>query len=306
LTVGSKNAARAMAAAAILGVLTFLLLVQYAPDTVAFSPNNYGWDGLQGVASTYSLNFTTTFSSLPPRGVLVIIQPSSNYTRGDATQIRTFLTGGGTVLVADKSGVANSLLRALGSTISIQSQLSISDQTYNWKAKAVPTALVLPNAKLEFTFLSAVKGIALSQPSPLKLAAAGASDVAITSQFSSASPSTGSGTTSRGPFVVMAAQKFGNGTLLVVGDSQFLLNSEWTIANNQVLIGNLFTNTNVFVDASHWGLSSIAQLKAELAPPSHALSSYPARYILTALMVAVTLALVPSTERKESLETRSR
>ena len=289
MNVGRANAARALFGAALLGLLAFVLLIQYAPDSVAFSPNNYGWNGLQGVASAYGLNYTTGLSSLPPRGVLVISQPSINYSATDATAVKSFLAGGGTVLVADKSGVANSLLSKIGAGISIESQYSISDRTYNWKSSSVPTALVLPGVKPQFAFLGNVTGIALNKPAPL-LVSTKATPLAVTSQFS---VSTASGTP-KGPFTVMAAEKFGKGTLLVVGDSQFLLNSEWTLANNRILIGNVFSGAGVYVDSSHWGGSSIAQLKSGLGQFYSLISSSPLRYVVTLFLVGLALALVPS------------
>ncbi len=295
MNVKGGDAARGLAAAAILGLVAFVLLVQYAPDSVAFSPNNYGWNGLQGVASTYRVNFTTSLATVPPGSVVVVSQPSINFSASDATAVKSFLLGGGTVLVADTSGVANELLARLGSGIALQSQYDVVDRTYNWKSSSVPTALVLPSAKSQFRFLANVTGIALNKPSPL-IVTGQAAALAVTSEFSTYS--TPDGRVVRGPFVVMAAQKFGSGTLIVIGDSQFLLNSEWTVADNRVLIGNLFANTTVFVDASHWGASSIAQLKAEFGQAYSLVSAVPMRYVAVLFVLGVALALVPSGERK--------
>ena len=294
MNVGRGNTVRTLAAGVLLGVAAFLLLIQYAPDSVAFSPNNYGWNGLQQVASTYGVNFTTSFSSLPSSAVLVIGQPSINFTDTDAAAVRSFLSGGGTVLVADKSGVANSLLLRLGSTITIQNGRTISDGTYNWKSKSVPTALVLPNAKSQFPFLRNASGIALNQPSPLLISGPQGVALAVTSEFSVTSPVAGGVSGARGPYVVMAAQKFGPGTLIVVGDSQFLLNSEWNIADNRALIGGLFMHKEVYVDASHWGVTSIAQTKSVLGEFYSFVSAYPMRYIATLFVVGLALAFVPS------------
>lgn len=288
MNVKRSNAMRAVAASAVIAALAFVLLVQYAPDSVAFSPNNYGWNGLQGVASAYGVGFVTTVAALPAGSVLVIAQPSMNFSRDYALAVRSFLSGGGTVLVADKSGVADSLLSQIGSAISVQSKYSVVDSTYNWRSKSVPTALVLSSAKSRFPFLANVTGIALNRPAPLAVSPGG-EELAVTSQFSAA-PGDGSG---QGPFAVMAAQKVGRGTLLVVGDSQFLLNSEWTIADNGVLIGNLFANAHVYFDASHWGVSSIAQLKSEFGEFYGFVSGVPMRYVATLFVVGAALALAP-------------
>jgi len=298
VNVGSRNSARGILAAIILAVIAFVILVQYAPDSVAFSPNNYGWNGLQGVSSACSVNLTTSLSSLPTKSVLAILQPSVNFSSADANSVKSFIQGGGTVLVADKSGVADSLLNGIGAAIMIQSQYSISDPVYNWKGRTVPTALVLPSSHA--TYLANVSGIALNQPSPLALSGSEASELAITSQFSETQVGI------KGPFVVMASEQMGAGTLIVVGDSQFLLNSEWTIANNKVLIGNLFANKSVSIDTSHWMnsplTSSTAQVKAELRQIDATFSAVPLRYVFTLLMVGLVLILVPQEENKTERE----
>jgi len=299
LRVKDRNAVRGVAGALLLGALAFVLLVQYAPDSVAFSPNNYGWNGLQDVASEYNVNFTTSLSGLPTKAVLAILQPSVNYSSGDADLVRGFLLAGGKVLVADKSGVANSLLRGIGSNITIEEQVSIGDPVYNWKAESVPTALVLPGMASTDPFVANVSGLALNQPSPLLFSGSGPVQLAVTSQFSETQAG------SRGPFAVMASEKVGAGTLVVVGDSQFLLNSEWTVADNSVLIGNLFGNGGVFIDASHWSASpltsSTAQVKAGLRQAYASISSSPLRYVFATALVGLALALVPDglTRRRE-------
>jgi hypothetical protein len=298
MRVKTGNAIRGLIAAFLLAVIAFILLVQYAPDSAAFSPNNYGWNGLQGVASTYNVNFTTSLSGLPAKGILAILQPSVNYSSADADSVRSFLLAGGTVLVADKSGVANSLLQGIGSSITIEQQLSISDSVYNWKAKSVPTALVLPGTAARDPFAANASALALNQPSPLALSGSGATQVAVTSQFSETQ------TGSKGPFVVMASERMGAGTLIVVGDSQFLLNSEWMVANNRVLIGNLFANGNVFIDASHWTAnplaSSTAQVKAELRQFYAATSTSLLRYAFALIIVGVALVLVPQQAKERA------
>jgi len=291
MKVRDFDSARGIVAAALLAVLVFVLLVQYAPDSVAFSPNNYGWNGLQGVASAYNVNFTTSLSGLPTNGVLAILQPSVNFSSADSNSVRSFLEGGGTVLVADKSGFANSLLRGIGSGITIGNQFSISDAVYNWKAQSVPTALILPGIAAVAPYAANATGLALNQPSPLTLSNPGAMQVAVTSQFSETQ------TGAKGPFVVVASEKIGQGTLIVIGDSQFLLNSEWTIADNKVIIGNLFANRSVFIDASHWFssplTSSTAQVKAQLRELYTSVSGFPVRYLIVLVMVGAALALVP-------------
>ena len=296
---GRGNAARGVAAAGALAFLLFVVLVAYAPDSVALSPSNYGWNGLHDVATKYDLAFTTSLASISPSAVLVVMEPSANYSARDAQNVREFLAGGGTLLVADKSGVANSLLEGLGVPISIQGGYAVDDPIYNWKATTVPTALVPPSSVVHFPRAANVTGLALNQPSPLKVSP-GAFVIGSTSQLSYEVEAGTSAKVASGPFAVAAAAKVGAGTVFVVGDPQLLFNSEWTSADNEVLIGNLFGGVKVLVDASHWSAgplsSSTAQLKAELGEAYAAVSAPPAAYAMTVMIVAAAMALVPAKE----------
>ena len=302
MNVGRLNAARSTVVAVVFGVLLFVILVNYAPDSVSFSPNNYGWDGIRGVYLTYRINFTNSISSVPINSTFVVLQPNTVFSPADIEVVRTHLTRGGVVLVADNSGVANSLLRGLGSGIVIQSDLSVNDPTYNWRAQSLPTAFVLSGAPAQFRFAANVSAIALDKPSPLLLKSSADVSIASTSPFSFDEASSGTGKVAHGPFVVIAAEKVGTGTLVVIGDPQLLLNAEWTISDNPVLIRNLFSGTKVFIDASHWTAgpltSSTAQVKAGFGELFDAISGVPAKYVVTVLFIGFGLAMVPSAERR--------
>jgi hypothetical protein len=301
LSIRTANVARALAAAVIFGLAIFGILVVYAPDSVALSPNNYGWNGIHEVSSAYAVNFTTSLSSVPPGSVLVIMQPSANFSAQDIAAVRAHLEKGGTVLVADKSGFANSLLQGLGSGVTVESQDSIQDPIYNWKASTLPTALIQRGVAQGFPFAKNVSGIALNLPSPLLLQGRNSTAIAATSQLSYVADATSKTQIVKGPFTVAAAERVGKGTLVVVSDSQFLLNSEWRIADNAAFIGNIFANSSVYIDASHWSssplTSSTAQLKAEFGQAYAVISAIPMRYLVTLSFVVVALLLMPGRER---------
>ncbi len=302
---------RSAAGSAVVAIMLFVLLVSFAPDATWFSPNNYGWNGIQGVASIYPLQFTSGVPSIPTgkNAVLIIMQPVNRFSQPEAQDVRNFVTRGGTVIVADGSGVSNSLLREMNLGVTIQDQYAVHDPAYNWRAQALPIALVVPSSASQFRFLADVKGIALVRPSPLEIqSGSGARRLAITSPLSLELARNSSAlelpmigpspnVIAKGPFVVAAAQRIGNGTIIVVGDSQFFTNSVWTTANDGTLIANLLSGATVYLDTSHWQASpvssSIARLKAEFGALYVQLSQFPLRYLLTLAFVAVAVAIVP-------------
>ena len=301
-----------------LASLLFVTLVVYAPDATAFSPNNYGWNGLHSVASQYDLHFVDSLAGLDATqgAVLVVMQPVSPFTSSDARNVDSFLNQGGTVVVADSNGGSNTLLQGLGLGIAVQGQYAALDSVYNWKDKTLPTALVYPSAQKQFNLLSGVGAVAMNEPSPLVIQPnSGAQGVAVSSPLSvdvnrsSLSASAlllGSPeTVASGPFTVAAIQRVGSGTVLVVGDSQFFTNPSLGIANNNLLIRNLFSNSTVYVDTSHSPANNISGLKASLGHTYEQLSQYPVRYLVVLAFVGLAMVLVPTSQGKARRSSRA-
>jgi hypothetical protein len=297
---------RSAVGSAVIGVLIFVALVNFAPDATPYSPNNYGWNGVRDLATHYRVQFVDSLGGLKPReAALAIMQPVDSFTQDEAQEVYSFVLGGGTVVVAGDSPSSNSLLQAMGTGIAIQGQYGIEDATYNWKGEDLPVALVNPSAAQAFTFLASVKGVAMDQPSPLVIApgsharpAAASSPLSFEVERSSSLgnfPVIGSGpaTIATGPFVVAAAESIGTGNVLVVGDPLLFTNSLWSVAENGVLMANLFSNATVYVDASHWPVNTVASLKADLGTLYAQASSTPMRYVLSLASAAVAVGTLP-------------
>jgi hypothetical protein len=300
-TLGSLK--KPIIASIIIGIILFLALVSYAPDAVPFSTNNYGWNGLEQIAAQYSIHPIDSISNatLLHRGtgaVLLVIAPVSNFTVAEAGYALSFVKSGGTLIVADSSGFSNTLLGAMGVAIGIQSAYALYDSLYNWKAASLPEAIILPSAVSTFSSdLSGVRTIALNQPSPVSVAGPSVAVAATTSySFESVKPavqllnanpvSVGSG-----PFNVAAIEKIGYGRVFVIGDSEFFTNQLVGVANNNVLISNLLSNSTVYLDTSHWPSNTSASLKAELASAYSIISKSGLRYLFTLAIVGAAIGL---------------
>lgn len=292
---------------AIIGVLLFVALVNFAPDATPYSPNNYGWNGVRNLASHYPVQFTNSLGSLEThRAVLLIMQPVYSFSQDEAQEVYNFALDGGIVVLAGNSVASNSLLQAMGSGIAIQGQYAILDSTYNWKAQTLPVALVNPPAVKAFSFLAGLKGVAMDQPSPLTIAPQSyAYPVALSSSFSFETARSSSlaglplvggspAVVAKGSFAVAAAEFIGAGTLLVLGDPQFFTNAQWNIADNGALAANLFSNATVYVDTSHWQPNTIASLKSGFAAFYSQASGSPLRYLLTLAFVGVAAGILPT------------
>ncbi len=287
-------------ASVIAGILIFLLLIGAAPDAVPFSPNNYGWNGIQQVASSFPITFVDSpaLAKVSPqnRTVLLILQPILAFDNNDAEAILSFAEHGGILVVSDSSGVSNLLLHRLGLGVSIEQNLTIRDDTYNWKASSFPIALTSPGS-ISPSLFSGTRGIALDNPSPLLVnPGSGASVVAFTSPVSVALEWSNGHTgaqVARGPFPVVVEESVGSGSVVVISDSYFLTNGVWKYANNEVLIRHMLSNSTVYLDTSHWPPNTIASIRADLGAAYALLSAFPLRYLLTLALVGVGLSLIP-------------
>ncbi len=282
-----------------IGAMIFILLLSFAPDSVPFSSNNYGWNGLQQVSSTYNIHPVTSLSAVSAASgsVLIVIAPTTQFSQAEANIASNFVTKGGTLIIADRSGMANSLLNRMGVSISIDGNI-VKDSLYNWKSANLPVAVTPVNISQEYVFLTSVDGLALNTPSALTVSSSVATPVGLSSSISesyqvSETSLSGGKAEQRGPFALAAVERLGLGQVIVVGDSTFFTNSVWKNADNQELVKNLFANSTVYLDTSHWPQNTGESLKARFLSLYSQLGSLEYRYLFTAGIVAASILVLP-------------
>ncbi len=286
----------------IIAVLIFVFLVSYAPDGTPYSVNNYGWNGLHAVSSKYSIHEIGALLDAPISNntILLIVAPVAPFTPRDAAFVKQLVQYGGTLVIADSYGFANSLMSNMGLGIQIENKV-VLDSTYNWRSQDYPVALVNSGLSKSFPFLTNMSGIALTKPRPLTITSAQAVVVASSStQAIETNGTLNSGL--HGSFPLVAAEKIGRGFAIVVGDSSLFTNSVWTNANDEVLINNLMANSQVYLDTSHWPTNTATSLKADFASVYNQLSSVPIRYLFSLVFVGAAVLLIPMFTEISSLE----
>ena len=280
----------------ILGSLLFIGLIVLAPDSTLYSQNNYGWNGLHAVSAKYSIQSVSSLSQIPisNNSVLLEVAPSIQFSSSSAQLVRNLALAGGSVFIMDSTGTTNSLLSYLGAGIQIAGN-SVNDPIYNWKSNSLPLALVQSPGGSKYSFLSGVRGLALDEPSSLVVS--GAQRLATSSPQSVLSNSS-----QRGPFDLLASKNIGKGMILVLVDSNFLTDSVWSNADNQILIQNLFANRTVYLDTSHWPLNTETSVKSKILSIFPLLSSFPYEYLATIAFVVIAILLVPVVRGLYSLD----
>src|SRR5487761_192416 len=293
-----KRIIKSVIGSIIIAILIFIVLLVFAPNATAFGTNNYGWNGLHEVSTSFSLKPINSFSAIPTANgheVLLVISPTSNFTQSDANNALDFVRRGGTLVITDTTGTANSLLGGMGVNIRIENNYVVNDPTFNWKTPSLPIALVEPLASQTYPFLSGVRGIALDLPSPLATSSA-ARVVAISSSSSYTTIRSNSSqqALAGGPFALIAAESIGSGVVFVVGGSTLFTSSVWTIADNKVLTTQMLSgNSTVFLDTSHWPSNTGDSFKSQLEGAYAVFSLMPLRYLLSLGFVVISIILLP-------------
>jgi len=111
-----------LALVTLLGFVVLGLVVGAATSAAPFGPYNYDWDGgselrteLGSETSVDVARSMDEYTETTPQGTAaVVIDPGDRYDAGDRSRLSSFVLDGGTLVVADGDGTANSLLTELG------------------------------------------------------------------------------------------------------------------------------------------------------------------------------------------------
>lgn len=244
--------------AVVVGVLAALLFVSVVvyfassssilgnPDD--FSPTNTAWNGFSTFVSLEHPAILQNLTALPVDGsgsVLLENGPSNAYTPAEARSVSSFVTTGGTLIVADDYGIANSLLSGMGLSSRFTGSL-LTDPLYNFRNSFL---MVAPTVSIRN-----VSSIALNYATTLTVSDPDARVYAYSSDFSYLYPTQPGGTIANaphGPFPVVAEVPDGKGEVWLIADDSVFINSMITRDGNMELLKTMATG-NVYLDVSHF------------------------------------------------------
>ncbi len=269
---------RGYVAIAVIACATVLLSVSaVAPaisSTVDFSIFNSGWNGTSGLAvSTYKLGkFAPSFQVKstgtelqvvqidlnqltldPVSSALVEIGPSLPFTAADGRIVGDFLRGGGMLLLADDFGTGNSLLEKMGATSRISGRL-VMDLAFDKKPQ-FPVCYDLRTSPLTAN----VTSLLLNYPSSLIINGTNTTPLAFTSVASWLDTNNNGRMDPgepMGPFPLLAEERLGSGTIILLSDPSVLINGMQAYRNDSVFARNVLSvlctgRSSVYFDESH-------------------------------------------------------
>jgi len=254
----------------------FVLILLAVTPTITqeedFNINNTAWNGY---SSLLSILEEEGYSVNPPpkhldrlvgsRSILMVVSPQTPFSEREAHTIKRFVEEGGSLLVADDFGEANSLLTHL-LPVSISNDLVLD--LHSDKRPVFP--LVVLGKTYQTFFSSQATNILLNYSSTIHLgktlggvitlATTGSQswlDSDLDNELDKEEPT--------GPFPVMLAAEIGDGRVVVISDPSMFINDMIDREDNKQVLLDVVTwlatggKTHILIDTGHTGETSIIE-----------------------------------------------
>ncbi|MBA7621893.1 hypothetical protein ES703_29263 [subsurface metagenome] len=278
-------------------VIILAVVIWFLPTNEDFRADNPFWNGTKDISSSYPASPLASLSDLPPSppGSTLILIPYLDFTPAELEQLHTFVTQGGTLVLADDYGFGNQILEYLGLKARFSGQVLL-DPMSNYKNKwfprishIIPSSLTTNTESLilnHATCLTDVEtGDALALSSVFSFL-----DLNGNEEWDEDEPT--------GPLPVISHHSLGSGQLILVSDPSIFINSMETIESNYDFVQNIaaITTFRLLVDQSHLPPSNLHQTKNLLA--------YIRGWLITPVgtlslvILALTITLMPIWQRR--------
>lgn len=244
-----------------------VLTVWFFPTTTDFRTQNPFWNGLRSLERQFQITLLESLSALPkePRGSVLVVIPYLQVDDADVARLRSYLEGGGVVILADDYAYGNSVLEGLGVEARFINAPLI-DPLFNYRTEYFPLATKLAPSPLT----DEVSSIALNYAAALE--GDGLTVVASSSAFSYLdlnSDGVRDGGDPLGPLPVVGLTTIGRGNLILVADPSVFIDAMLGAGDNGQFVQNLLaspgTDPRVFLDGAHLPSSRLDETKIGLA-----------------------------------------
>jgi hypothetical protein len=271
-------------------ILAFALIVWFYPPTGDFRVDNPFWNGLQTFGKQENVIPIDNLSNLPvtAKETTLVIIPYTQYTEPELSQIRTYVTNGGTLVLLDDYGYGNQVLSSIDADIAFSGKPLI-DPLFDYNTKLLPKITEFAPDKITAN----ISSIVFNHATTLKVTNAIA--VAYSSSFSFLDENNNQNCEANettGPLPVIAHQQISQGYVIAIADPSLLINSMITLEDNMQLIDNTISiqsaNPTIYLDQSHLTTTTLDQSKATLNIVYQTATSPMGTILLVTALLAVT------------------
>ncbi len=278
-------------------VIILAIVAWFFPSNKDFRAENPFWNGTRDISSSYPASPLASLSDLPPspQGSTLILIPYLNFTPAELGELKSFVTQGGTLVLADDYGYGNQILEYIGLEARFSGEILL-DPLFNHKNKWFPRISHIISSSVTINTESLILNHATC------LSDVEASDVlALSSSFSFLDLNGNQAWDEEeptGPLPVISYHNLGSGKMILIADPSIFINSMETIEDNYNLIQNLaaITTSELLIDQSHLPPSNLHQTKNLL--------TYTRDYLITPVgtlglvILALTITLMPVWHRR--------
>jgi len=273
-------------------VLILTIVAWFFPSNEDFRADNPFWNGTRDIISSYLISPLQSLSDLPPlpQGSTLILVPYLEFTPAELGELNSFVTKGGTLVLADDYGYGNQILEYLGLKARFSGHILL-DPLFSYKSKWFPRISHLASGSVTSDTESLILNHATC------LTDVEASDfLALSSSFSfldlNGNQAWDEGEPN-GPLPVISQHNLGSGKIILVSDSSIVINSMETIESNYTFIQNIaaITTSELLIDQSHLPPSNLRQAKNLLASIREPFTTPVGAVGL--VIVALTVTLIP-------------
>jgi len=278
-------------------VIILLMVVWFFPSNEDFRTENPFWNGTKDISSIIPASPLESLSGLPssPQGSTLILIPYLDFTPAELEELNSFVTQGGTLVLADDYGYGNQILGYLGLKARFSGQV-LFDPLFSYKNKWFPRISHFISSPITDNTESLILNHATC------LADVETDDVlALSCSFSFLDLNDNQvwdGGEPTGPLPVISCHSLGSGQLILISDPSIFINSMETIESNYDFIQNIaaITTSKLLIDQSHLPPSNLHQTKNLLA-------SIRASFVtpvgaIGLVIAALTITLIPIWRKK--------
>lgn len=281
------RSADALFAVVALVVVISLLCVWFYPSMQDFMASNTMWNGLRQFSGEFSAKNIRSLESLPDstEGTALVAIPYLQYNDAELSQIKRFVQGGGTLLLADDYGYGNSVLEYLGIAVRFGNK-PLLDPLFCYKNQWLPRITDFSPEIKEYGITVVTLNHATALTNVVK------SQAIAWSSSSSFLDTNGNESWNqgepRGPLPVAAESQLGKGRVEIVSDPSILINAMVGRDDNYSFVRYLISHNQeqmqILVDTSHLPKVPLDVSKTGLADARQVLSS---PYVLLGMVALI-------------------
>jgi hypothetical protein len=277
----------------ILAIIALLVVViWFYPSSKDFRTDNFAWNGAREFSEGFGADMLLSLDDLPenPADCVLITIPYVGFSAADLASLDSFISNGGTLLLADDYGNGNQVLEYLRINGSFSGE-QLLDPLFNYKNSFFPKIIDFTDAAIS----ESVASIVLNHATSLDIGA-GVEIIARSSASSFLDLNDNQILDDGepiGPLPVAAKAEYNRGLVFMLSDPSTIINCMSDIGDNYAFIDNITRyngpEPSIMLDQSHLPSDNLYQSKSGLITIRNALATPAGVTLIVTIVIILTL-----------------